>query len=116
VHASVHPRLVNALTERFGKQVRIKPDPAMTPGDCTLRWESGEAVRRIDDIWSDIEHVIDRYFVRHKTDEQSDEDDLYLTPPPSSRHVQEVASDDETIKEAEPDGESPLTDTHLVGS
>ncbi len=62
ITASVHPKLQTALVEIFGRKITINADPTLSPGDCKLSWGSGESVREIDRIWSEIEAIIDRYF------------------------------------------------------
>lgn len=62
VVVTAHPKLLTRLNEIFGKEIKLKGDTDLGPGDCLVSWESGQAERRIDDIWHEIETVIDRYF------------------------------------------------------
>ena len=45
----------------FSGTVEVHEDPAIEPGDCRVDWTHGGAARHGDEVWQQIEAILDRY-------------------------------------------------------
>lgn len=71
----VHPKLQLPLARKLGKEINVQGDENLSPGDCHIAWQNGEAKREIDHIWEQVEDVIERYFANNRKMNHKTEDD-----------------------------------------
>jgi len=64
----VHDDLVGPLKEclsklhREGQQIEVLADSQMQVGDCSIRWPGGKAERSQEELWAEVEDIVNRAF------------------------------------------------------
>lgn len=82
----VHPDLVHSMDKRLqysaathvGERIfKVHPDVTLPLEDCRLEWQNADAVRTTEELWKEIESVIDKYV---QVEEMQDHDPSAISP------------------------------------